>query len=157
MAVFGNSATVTYGGWAGWTNISDGRFKTDIKENVPGLAFILKLRPVTYNLQARQLDASIRKNNASGPSDPHYQKALEDKEKITYTGFVAQEVDSAAAQLGYDFSGVDKPKNGNDYYSLRYGDFVTPLIKAVQELSTEHRDIQKEIDELKATIKKQGK
>jgi hypothetical protein len=158
MAVFGNSATVTYGGWAGWTNISDGRFKTDIKENVPGLAFILNLRPVTYNLQARQLDAFIRNGNASaGTPGRLYQKALEDKERITYTGFVAQEVDSVAARLGYNFSGVDKPKNGNDYYSLRYGDFVTPLIKAVQELSTEHRDIQKEIDELKASIKKQGK
>jgi hypothetical protein len=157
VAIFGNSATVTYGGWAGWTNISDGRFKTDIKENVPGLAFILKLRPVTYNLQARQLDAFIRNKQPSDPSDRLYQKALEDKEKITYTGFVAQEVDSAAAQLGYNFSGVDKPKNSSDYYSLRYGDFVTPLIKAVQELSTEHREIQQQIDELKALIKKQGK
>jgi trimeric autotransporter adhesin len=155
VAVFGNSATVTYGGWAGWTNISDGRFKSDIKENVPGLAFLLKLRPVTYNLRARQLDAFIRNKQATGKTpDQRYQKALEDKEKITYTGFVAQEVDSAAAQLGYNFSGVDKPKNSDDYYSLRYGDFVTPLIKAVQELSTDHREIQKQIDELKASIKK---
>jgi hypothetical protein len=158
MAVFGNSATVTYGGWANWTNISDGRFKTDIKENVPGLAFIQKLRPVTYNLQARQLDAFIRSKNASGMApDERYQKALEDKEKITYTGLVAQEVDTAAAGMGYDFSGVDKPKNSNGYYSLRYGDFVTPLIKAVQELSAQHKDIQKEIEELKASIKKQVK
>ena len=46
-ARFGNSATTSYGGWAGWSNISDGRFKTGVRENVPGLSFVTKLRPVT--------------------------------------------------------------------------------------------------------------
>ncbi len=132
VALFGNPATTSYGGWANWSNISDGRFKTNVAERVPGLAFILKLRPVTYNLKAGQLDAFLRKNKGSGKSAPdeRYQQALEDKEKITYTGLVAQEVESAANQLGYDFSGVDKPKSESGYYGLRYADFVAPLVKS---------------------------
>jgi hypothetical protein len=35
--------------------------------------------------------------------------------------------------LNYDFSGVDKPKNENDLYGLRYAEFVVPLVKAIQE------------------------
>jgi hypothetical protein len=50
-----------------------------------------------------------------------------------FSGFAAQEVEAAAAASGYDFSGVDKPKNDRDFYGLRYGDFVVPLVKAVQE------------------------
>ena len=61
--------------------------------------------------------------------------AREEKAKIKYTGFVAQEVEKAAQKLGYDFSGVDAPKSRDGFYGLRYGDFVVPLVKAVQELS----------------------
>jgi hypothetical protein len=39
----------------GWTAYSDSRFKTNVKENVAGLAFILKLKPVTYNVAPREL------------------------------------------------------------------------------------------------------
>jgi trimeric autotransporter adhesin len=158
VALFGNPATTSYGGWANWSNISDGRFKTNIAERVPGLAFILKLRPVTYNLQAGRLDAYLRKNKASGKSasDQQYQEALEAKEKITYTGLVAQEVESAARQLGYDFSGIDKPKSENGYYGLRYADFVAPLVKSVQELARRNQDLKRQLEELKAIIKQQG-
>src|SRR6185295_16580092 len=46
----GNSSVSSIGGYAGWSNISDGRFKKNVQQNVPGLDFILQLRPVTYNL-----------------------------------------------------------------------------------------------------------
>jgi hypothetical protein len=46
---------------------------------------------------------------------------------------VAQDVEKAAKETGYDFSGIHKPKNQNDLYSLTYVDFVIPLVKAVQE------------------------
>jgi len=35
--------------------------------------------------------------------------------------------------VGYDFNGVDKPKNENDFYGLRYAEFVVPLVKGMQE------------------------
>jgi hypothetical protein len=71
------------------------------------------------------------------------------KEKIVYTGFIAQEVEAAAQSIGFDFSGVDAPKNENDYYGLRYAEFVVPLVKAVQEQQLQIDEQQQTIDELK--------
>jgi hypothetical protein len=92
-------------------------------------------------------------SNSKQVSQTVYTKALQQKEAIVYTGLVAQEVEAAAKRLGFDFSGVDAPKNGNDTYGLRYDEFVVPLIKAVQELSKENDELQKQIDELKALIR----
>ena len=38
------------GGYANWTNVSDKRFKTDVREDIPGLDFIMALNPVSYRL-----------------------------------------------------------------------------------------------------------
>ena len=58
-----------------------------------------------------------------------------DVEKIKYSGFIAQEVEQAARESGYDFSGVKAPRNDKDMYSLSYEQFVVPLVKAIQELN----------------------
>jgi hypothetical protein len=50
--------------------------------------------------------------------------------QVTHTGFIAQEVEAAALALGYDFSGVDAPKNKTDFNGLRYAEFVVSLVKA---------------------------
>jgi len=121
---FGNTTVTSIGGYADWTNISDGRFKSSITEDVKGLDFILKLRPVSYNLDIDKINRFIGKNRKSN----HGNRSLERQ-----TGFIAQEVEQAAETLGFEFSGVDKPKNENDYYGLRYAQFVVPLVKAVQE------------------------
>ena len=42
-------------GYAGWTNFSDGRYKLAVNENVKGLDFVMKLRPVTYRLDMNRL------------------------------------------------------------------------------------------------------
>jgi len=44
-----------------------------------------------------------------------------DIEQIQFTGLIAQQVDSAAQSIGYDFSGVDKSSN---MMCLRYTEFV---------------------------------
>ena len=64
------------------------------------------------------------------------------------------EVEAAAKKLGFDFSGVDAPKNENDMYGLRYAEFVVPLVKAVQEQQTIIQNQQKQIDELKKLVEK---
>ena len=51
------------------------------------------------------------------------------------TGFVAQDVEQAAAETGYEFSGIHKPETADGLYSITYSEFVVPLVKAVQELS----------------------
>jgi hypothetical protein len=133
----GNSAVSSIGGYAGWSNISDGRYKKNVQENIPGLDFIIKLRPVSYNLDIKGIDGfvsgNVRDENFSEEDKAATAQASNEKQQITYTGFIAQEVEKTAKEIGYDFSGVDAPKNENDLYGLRYAEFVVPLVKAVQE------------------------
>ncbi len=124
----GNNSVTSIGGYANWTNVSDARFKKDIKENVKGLDFIMKLRPVTYHLDMEAI-ADLTKI----PDSLRLPEAEKLKGQILQTGFIAQEVEKAAHSLGYDFSGVDAPKNDKDFYGLRYAEFVVPLVKAIQE------------------------
>ncbi|CAN5706316.1 hypothetical protein BH10BAC2_BH10BAC2_42980 [soil metagenome] len=163
----GNVSVTSIGGQVSWTTISDGRYKKEVKNNVPGLQFINKLKPVTYHLDVSGISNFLqeeRKGNegeernalADNELKAFVEKGIKEKEKILYTGFIAQEVEKAAKEIGYDFSGVDVPEHEDDYYGLRYGDFVVPLVKAVQELSKMNDDkdakidgLQKQIDELK--------
>ena len=143
----GNSSMTSIGGYANWSNVSDRRFKTDIQENVAGLSFILTLRPVTYKLDLNAIDRAI-----PNPENDRVININQDKAEMIQTGFIAQEVEEAANSLGYDFSGVDAPKNENDFYGLRYAEFVVPLVKATQEQQALIEAQQQEIDELKKLI-----
>jgi len=130
----GSNVVSSIGGFANWTNVSDARFKTNIKEDVIGLDFILKLRPVTYNLDLDKIDTYLKiPDSISKRKNGELMKYRIQKGKEIQTGFIAQEVEKAAQELNYAFSGVDKPKNENDYYGLRYAEFVVPLVKAIQE------------------------
>ncbi len=140
----GNVFVNSIGGYVNWSNISDGRFKENLSENVPGLSFITLLRPVTYRLNRNAINAY------TGVDAAYKGEAMSG---IT-SGFIAQEVEITAQQLGYDFSGVDAPKNEKDIYALRYADFVVPLVKAVQELNNIVNIQQNEIRELKEKIQK---
>lgn len=126
----GNLFVTSIGGFQGWTNISDQRFKKDIEQNVPGLEFINLLQPVTYHLDIDGLGKYLGVDENSTDNN-----SAETSKKIIYTGFIAQDVEAAAEKIGYDFSGVDAPDNENDIYGLRYAEFTVPLVKAVQELS----------------------
>ena len=151
----GNTSVTSIGGYAGWTTFpSDGRVKKNVKTNVPGLIFINKLKPVTYTLDLTAIDNII---HPQLPKDKHGKvqqlseieiQSRNKKEKIVFTGFIAQEVESAAKSVKYDFSGVDVPENDEDPYGLRYAEFVVPLVKAVQELSSENEKQEKVIEEL---------
>ena len=70
------------------------------------------------------------------------------------TGFIAQEVEQAAQQINFDFGGIDKPKNNNDYYGLRYAEFVVPLVKGMQEQQKMIDEQKKQLELLKAEIEK---
>ncbi len=154
----GDNSVTSIGGYVNWSNISDGRVKKNIKENVPGLTFINKLKPITYNLNLDAADKIIQrpqikdKNGKAIQTSQFELDSRKAKEQIVYTGFVAQDVEKAAKNLNYDFSGVDAAKNNKDLYGLRYADFVVPLVKAVQELSSRNDDLQKQIDDLKALV-----
>jgi hypothetical protein len=151
----GNSSVTSIGGYAGWTNLSDGRYKTSVQENVKGLEFILKLRPVTYQLDVNRLASDLKEDqkrdengNIITAADQNDINSRNEKSQIVYTGFVAQEVEKAANEIGFNFSGIDAPKNENDFYGLRYAEFVVPLVKAVQEQQKIIEDLTKRIEEL---------
>ncbi len=156
----GDGSVTSIGGYTDWSNISDGRIKKNIKQNVPGLEFINKLKPVTYNLNLDAADRIMQtqtgkeKNRKISETDKEVLTARKAKEQIVYTGLVAQEVEKAAKELNYDFSGVDAAKNDKDLYGLRYSQFVVPLVKAVQELSAENEVLKSENEILKTRIDK---
>jgi hypothetical protein len=76
------------------------------------------------------------------------------KQQVIYTGFVAQDVEKAAKELNYDFSGVDAAKSDKDLYALRYNDFIMPLVKAVQDLSKMNDKKDSIITDLKTRVEK---
>jgi len=163
----GNSSVTSIGGYRAWTNISDGRVKKNIKANVPGLSFINLLKPVTYNLDLDAADKllaqpPLKDKNASLNDEVGQGKIIQPsqeemnarhaQEQVISTGFIAQDVEAAAKKLGYDFDGVDAPKNDKDLYGLRYSEFVVPLVKAVQELSQENNALKSEVQDLKSEM-----
>jgi hypothetical protein len=85
---------------------SDMREKRDIHPSDLGLDFVLNLRPVSFRRM--------------GGERPHY-------------GFIAQEVESVLD--GKDFAGLIKPENPDEMMGLRYGEFVSILARAIQELA----------------------
>jgi len=156
--ILGNNATIT----------SDGRTKRNIRAEVPGLAFIKQLQPVTYNFDLTALDALEKsddpKINARRDSllnaRSSEEKAIEaksraKKEQIIYSGFIAQDVEKVAQSIGYDFSGVDAPEDGKGAYGLRYAEFVVPLVKAVQELSEQNERLIEAMKEQQDIMKEQ--
>ena len=137
----GNSAITSIGGSVNWSVISDARFKRRVQKDVPGLEFINMLNPVTYQMDMEAI-ADLNKT----PMNMRLLKAEASKADIRYSGFLAQEVEQAADQINYDFSGLEKPAHHQDNYSLRYAEFVVPLVKAVQELSVENQNLKLELE-----------
>jgi hypothetical protein len=158
---FGNSSVTVIEGTVAFTNVSDGRFKTNISESdVKGLDFIKKLRPVVYNLDTKKLDAFLKKDLPESARKNDQETDFTASTAIRQSGFIAQEVEIAAKETGYNFNGIHVPENGSDNYGLAYAQFVVPLVKAVQELSTQNEEqklandaLKKELDELKMMIK----
>lgn len=146
-----NHPSMVIGGYANWSNLSDGRFKENVKENVPGLDFITRLRPVTYTINNKKLDEHVMQNMSEDLRARKMQNAesyAAAAQKIQ-TGFIAQEVEKTAKELGYAFDGINAPKNNTDNYSIAYSQFIMPLVKAVQEQQQMIKDLKQEISDLK--------
>jgi trimeric autotransporter adhesin len=142
----GNTSVTSIGGQVAWTVFSDGRFKKDIKEDVSGLDFIKKLRPVSYTVDKVGLNKFLHVNDSS--SNPSEVKSI----PVRQTGFVAQEVEALVKKSGYVFSGVDAPENENDPYGIRYDEFVVPLVKGMQELTARLEEQEQKIAEQEQKI-----
>ena len=123
---FGNTSVTVVEGNASYT-VSDCRFKTNVKQNVPGLDFITRLQPVTYHFDYPSFSNFIGERNVDRVS-------LEVRKGKVEAGFVAQQVEEVCLSLGMDYSNlVHAPENEQDNYSLSYTALVVPLVQAVQE------------------------
>lgn len=142
-ARIGNSSISSIGGQVSWTNFSDARIKDNIEENVIGLAFIKALRPVTYHLNVDKENKLLEVENSLNWEGKY------DIEKISFSGFIAQEVEQAAQKSGYDFSGVDK---SGKLLGLRYSEFTVPLVKAVQEQQAQIEKLEQVIQQMQARL-----
>jgi len=137
--VIGNTDVTSIRGQVVLTILSDGRIKKNIRQQVPGLSFINQLQPVTYNYDkeaiGKLLGIAVEKTEMASTDKIAARNAEEQK---IHTGFVAQDVEKAAKNIGYNFSGVDNMNS--DLYMLKYAEFVMPLVKAVQELSAQKEE-----------------
>ena len=128
------------------TEVSDERLKEQIEDTTLGVDFIKRLRPVSYKFKDRAAEyetgtQTIRNENGEEVEEPVQilkQPALTHTRK--HQGLIAQEVKQVLDDIGMDsadFGGyVDGNISGNgDRYALRYQQFISPLIKAVQELT----------------------
>jgi hypothetical protein len=114
---------ITYAGiQVAWTITSDERWKSNIKDSELGLNFIQKLRPVSY----------IRNND--------------EKAKTEY-GFIAQEIEKAFINAGDSNNGVIS-KDDAGMYGVRYNDFISITVKAIQEQQSMIEILQKKNEEL---------
>ena len=156
--VIGNTSVMPIGGYDGWTTYpSDQRFKKNVQENVSGLEFINKLRPVTYNVDIHAL-AARNKEDQTRDKDGNWitktpseftLKSRDAKSQKIFSGFIAQEVEAAAMSINYDFSGITKPSSNEGMYGLKYAEFVVPLVKAVQEITITDEIIDAKVEQLK--------
>jgi hypothetical protein len=150
----GNTAVTVIEGQVAYSFPSDARFKYNIKDNVPGLDFIQRLKPVTYYFDKEKLE-HFTKTGIVDNND--VRSAAYKGELVVHTGFLAQDVERTAKELGYSFDGVHAPANNKDHYSLAYSQFIMPLVKAVQELAARNVKLEEHVGGQQQIINEQKK
>ena len=123
------------GGFYRWDNVyatnatiqtSDVREKENINDTKLGLDFLKDLRPVSYE----------------------WKKKKDNKTNQTHYGLIAQEVVESLKKHGIDsiedFGGIVHEGDPKGLYGARYEEFVPILIKAVQELSEEIKQLKED-------------
>ena len=119
-------------------NTSDKNLKNTVLDSDLGLSFVNKLRPVSYKWN---------------------QKQEENLDSKTHYGFIAQEIETALISENKtldDFAGVYKPDNykedgTGDTMAISTNEILSPLVKAVQELSNKVKTLETEVASLKAS------
>jgi hypothetical protein len=145
----GNTSVTVIEGQVGWSIPSDGRFKINIKDDVPGLQLINLLRPVSYNFETEKFQRFL------GTPDSiidETKSQIAASSQIKNTGLIAQELEEALKKIGYDFSGLHIPQNDKDNYSIAYDNFIPVVIRALQELDAKNKEQEKTIAELKKQL-----
>ena len=133
--------------WAanGTIQTSDQREKKDIKDSELGLSFINSLRPVSYKWinGKNEIEKIVFRDKNGNEVDKDSEGALPAEiitksipGERTHFGLLSQEV-KASLPNGVDFGGwiLTDTSNPDSSQGLRYDQFISPLIKAIQELT----------------------
>jgi len=136
---------------------SDSRYKNDIQISDLGLDFIKRLNPRKYKLNSRSVKPVIDENGNEvlheNSDKPITEPDLNDPGVRNHYGFVAQEVKEVLDELGiYDsaaFWALADKDNPDSSQALLYEQLISPLTKAVQELSDMVESLQQEVNTLK--------
>lgn len=129
----------------GTIQTSDLREKTEIVNSSLGLNFIKSLRPVSYKWKVGGIDVRTDFDAGKDEKGDYTQIVTDIAGKRTHFGLIAQEVKEVLGEQ--DFGGYVYDTK-TDRYALRYDQFVSPLIKAVQELSQQVTQLTQRIAEL---------
>ena len=129
------STAVTLCEYNGYQEItSDARIKENVRNDVPGLAFIMKLRPVTYDLRSDKHEEFLREGLTAESREAHAKANIPLPPVVKHqTGLIAQEVEKVCEEIGFEFGGLYKPLHDKDNYALCYSMLTVPLTKAAQE------------------------
>jgi hypothetical protein len=100
----GNTDVTQIGGQVAWSNLSDARHKSNVRDLDLGRDFVMALRPVSFTV-----------DGGDGRTD---------------MGFLAQDVEALVGD-GYSVLGLGADPERT--LSLRYTDLIAPLVKTVQE------------------------
>jgi hypothetical protein len=162
----GDSQTTTYA-YGSVQNRSDQRDKTDIRDTVLGLDFINKLRPVDFRWDYREdyreiveeeinkeeINKEINKEESTKKIIEHEKDGSKARKRFHH-GLIAQEVQKVIRDSNIDFGGFQDHKinGGKDVLSIGYSELVGPLIKAVQELTTQVNNLKQENELIKKQL-----
>jgi len=151
MGTSGKKWSVIYAG-TGTINTSDERLKTQIKPSDLGLEFINKLNPISYKWINGGNKIVKDANGEDLKDEQGYVITEPTPGKRIHYGLLAQQLKSVLNEVGNeDFAGwvlsnVDDPDSEQ---AIRYSELIAPLIKAVQELSTEVKTLKSELAAIK--------
>ncbi len=106
--------------------VSDKRLKEDVKESKLGLDFINDLKPVSYKMK---------------------------NDNKTKEGFLAQDIEESLNKLNINKENTSLINFKNDKYSLEYLELLGPLIKSIQELSEQNKQLNKRREHLENLLK----
>lgn len=122
---------------------SDARVKIDVEDSELGLDFIEMLRPVSYKFAPTVVEIPVIDVTEDGEKTfrTEYETRVHTR---PHQGMIAQEVKRVIDEIGVDFAGYVHDE-GSDTYGLRYGEFVAPLVKAVQELSARVKTLEAQL------------
>ncbi|MFS0643660.1 tail fiber domain-containing protein [Siminovitchia sp. 179-K 8D1 HS] len=144
----GNSAVTVYA-YGAIQNRSDMRDKADVRDTILGLDFIKGLRPVDFKWDYRDDYIEIDETTGNVTKLP---KDGSKKGKRFHHGLIAQEVKQYIDSLGIDFGGFQdhQVNGGEDLYTIGYEELIAPMIKAIQELSSNLEKVKSELESLKS-------